>query len=111
MSINAKELPGKTTSRKETRLVVITYAVARNAKPKERAKGAERPWSVIVSGEASEGRALRANRCSHERRQWARCARVETSEVSVVIGDGVGVAKLSHRTVSLRIIFSHARRM
>ncbi len=62
MSINAKKLPGKTASRKEIRLVAVTYAVARNSKPKECAKGAERPWSVIVSEEASGGRVLRANR-------------------------------------------------
>jgi len=43
MRINAKKLAGKTASRKETRLVVVTYAVARNAKPEECAKGAERP--------------------------------------------------------------------
>jgi len=62
MSINAKKLPGKTTSRKEIRLMAVTYAVARNSKPKECAKGAERPWSVTVSGEAPGGRALRVNR-------------------------------------------------
>jgi len=62
MNINTKKLPGKTASRKETRLVAVTYAVARNSKPKERAKGAERPWSVIESLEASGGCALHANR-------------------------------------------------
>src|SRR5260370_5899258 len=47
MSINAKKLPGKTASRKEIRLMAVTYAVARNSKPKECAKGAERPWRLL----------------------------------------------------------------
>ena len=70
---------------------------------------AGRPWSVTIRGEASDRRALRANRCAHERRQWARCARVKTPEVSVATG--AGVAPLINRTVSLRMTLSHARRM
>jgi hypothetical protein len=33
MNINAKKLPGKAASEKETRLVAIAYAVARRANP------------------------------------------------------------------------------
>ena len=109
--INTKELPSKTPPRKETRSVAITYAVARRSKPKECAKVVGRPWSVTISGGASDGRALRARRWSHERRQCARCARVKTSSGVVGTGECLGVAELCKQTVSLRITFNHARRM
>jgi hypothetical protein len=72
---------------------------------------AGRPCSVIVRGRALNGRALRANRCSQERRQCARCARVRISWVAGMTGDGEGRALLVKPTVSLRSSLSHARRM
>lgn len=111
IDINVEGLPGKAASRKETRPMATAYAVARRSKPKECAKVAGRPWSVTVREGASDGRALRAKRCSHEKRQCARCARVNTSSVVVATGDGAGVAPKVKTTVSLRTTLSHFRRM
>ena len=99
----------QTASRKATRLVALTYAVARRPKPKARAKVAGKPWSVMESLGALEGRALRAKRCFQERRQWARWARVKMSSVGT--SECVGVAAFSKSTLSLRTSFIQARRM
>ena len=58
----------------------------------------------------SDGRALRVKRCSQERRQCARRARVKTFS-GWGGGDGAGVAFQGKMTVSLRTTFSHSRRM
>ena len=70
---------------------------------------AGRPWRVTVKEGASDGRALHANRCSQERRQCARWARVKTFSGSVVTDKGW--VELSRQTVSLRTTLSHPRRM
>jgi len=72
---------------------------------------AGRPWRVTISGGASEERALRTPRCSQERRQCARCARVKALSTVEVIGAGAVVVPLVKQTVSLRTTLSHARRM
>jgi len=91
--------------------VAIAYAVARSAKPKDCAKVSGRPWSVTESLGASAGRALRARRCSQESRQCARSARVKTSSVAGVTGDGADMALKAKTTVSQRMTFNHSRRM
>ncbi len=111
ISIDGKKLSGTAASRKEMRRVTLADVVARRAKPKEWAKVAGRPWSVTISGGASDGRALRASRCSQERRQCARCARVKMFSVGRVTGDGAKVVLLVKPTVSLRTRFRHSRRM
>src|SRR5258708_29554375 len=50
---------------------VVPYAMARRSNAKDWAKVAGRPWSVTESLGASERRALRARRCSQERRRCA----------------------------------------
>src|SRR5260370_24087100 len=90
---------------------VVTYAMARRSNAMDWAKAAGRPWSVTESLGASEGRALRARRCSQERRQCARCARLKTSSAVGVTGDGAGVAPKMNTTVSRRMTFSHSPRM
>ena len=70
---------------------------------------AGRPWSVRESLGASDERALRAIRCSQERRQCARQARVKTFSGGVVTDEGR--VELSRHTVSRRTTLSHPRRM
>jgi hypothetical protein len=48
------------------------YAVSR---PRKIAKGSGTPKSLMASWSVGGTRALRASRSSHERREWARCAR------------------------------------
>src|SRR5579883_2230572 len=104
-----KRVPRQERIEERKQLKALAQVVARRAKPKDWAKVAGNPWSVTIRAEASEGRALRAARCSHERRQWARWARVKTAEVSVATG--AAGAPLVKRTVSLRMTLSQARRM
>ncbi len=89
---------------------IIQSNYQRRVKLKEWAKLAGRPWSVTTRGEASDGRALRPHRCSHERRKSARCARVKTFSGGVT-GDCEGSGPLVKQTVSLRTTFSHPLRM
>jgi hypothetical protein len=72
---------------------------------------AGRPWSVTISLGASDGRALCARRCSQDRRQCARLARVKICSVGGGSGDSTEVSPLVKLTVSLRTTLSHARRM
>jgi hypothetical protein len=85
--------------------------MASQSKPKEWAKVAGRPWRVTGKEGASDGRALRARRCSLERRQCARCARVKIPPTVEVTGAGIVVVPQVRQTVSLRTTLSHARRM
>src|SRR5258708_32736844 len=82
---------------------VVTYAMARRSNAMDWAKAAGRPWSVTESLGASEGRALRARRCSQGRRQCARSARVKTLSVIGVTGCGARMAAKEKTTVSRRI--------
>src|SRR5207249_3324916 len=63
------------------------YAVNR---PSEVAKPSGIPNSVIVHRPAIEARALEANRCSHESREWARWARESTGADVVRPGGRAG---------------------
>jgi hypothetical protein len=79
------------------------------SKPKVWAKVADRPWSVTESLGASDKRALRVSRCSQERRQCARRARVKTFLGGAVTEEGW--VELARHTVWLRTTFSHSRRL
>lgn len=102
----------KIASKKTIRLAVLLYAVASRSNPKHCAKLAGRPWSATRRKGASDGRALRASRCSQDRRQCARFARVKTISEDSAVGEHGGGMELSiTSTASLRITLSQARRM
>ena len=88
----------------------IFYAAAWKAKPKNATKVGGRPWSVIVSVGASDGEALRARRSCHERREWARLARVTTSSRGWAVCCAVWGGPQEKVTISRRISLSHCRR-
>ncbi len=60
---------------------------------------------------ASDGRAVRANRSSQDRRQCARFARVTVGETCTGAGEGSGEMELSTRTAWLRTTLSQVRRI
>ncbi len=72
----------------------LCYAVA---KPSEAAKAAVTPNNLLVTCPAAGGRALRASRSAHERREGARCARE-----SITSAMGGEVAAGGDRLTSMR---------
>ena len=66
---------------------------------------------MTTSLEALDGRALRANRSSQDRRQCAHFARVKGGEICIRAGGEQGEMELSTWTVWLRTTLSQARRM
>jgi hypothetical protein len=80
--------------------------------PKEEAKVAGSPWSVMVTAGARAGRRLRERRGFQDRRQCARSARVKTASEDRAMGECVGgEGHCVTSTVSLRMRASHVRRM
>src|SRR5215469_5770190 len=66
----------------------------------------------MVKEGAVDGRAFRARRCSQDRRQCARCARVKMASDGEMTDGGMEGAGFSvQHTVWLRITLSQARRM
>ena len=112
MNMHREKRSAEPESIEETsKQIAVAYAVARRSNAKDCAKVTGRPWSVAESLGASAGRALRAKRCCQERRQCARSARVKTSSVVVVTGDGADMVLKAKTTVSQRMTFNHSRRM
>jgi len=66
---------------------------------------------VTISRGASNGRALRASRCSQESRQCARSARVKLFSVGAFAGDGESGVELSRQIVWPRTTLIQVRRM
>ena len=92
-------------------LLILPQAAATRLKPKDWANAAGSPWMVTSSGGVVDGRALRSNRCSHERRQCARCVRVKTSSPGSSVCTGSGEGPQKKETVSLRSTFTQVRRI
>ncbi len=95
MFVNAGAVLRKIASKKAIRLTVLRYAVDSRSNPKHGAKLAGRPWSVTRSTGASDGRALRARRCSPS----------ETKIVRAPLWSGLSLWMLWHATVRVEQSF------